>query len=276
MFDIPGVERGVRAARPARAPASTPASTTGCEVSTHYDADAGQGHLLGARPGSGAPRRARRRAGPRPAARRDAPTATCWSACCASRRSSPATPTPPSSTRTGLLGGPRARRGRRAVAAVAAAIAAGRGRPAAPHGPAAACPVAWRNVVSQPQVNRFRRRRGRASRSHWCGGRDGYVVRRRDGAGRLARPAYASSWTVSLSRPTSSGRRGPRRRAASLRRLARLVGPAARRPTVHRPGGRRSRAGRCWRRCRAPWSGSPCEVGDAGHGRAAAARGWRR
>ena len=89
-------------------------------------------------------------------------------------------------------------------------------------------PVAWRNVVSQPQGTEFEG----DVRVEWWGGRDGYVRRGADGGRRRARPAWC--W-----RPTACGRRTTcghgrpraststgRAATSALRRVPRFVDPA--------------------------------------------------
>ena len=111
-------------------------------------------------------------------------------------------------------------------------------------------PVAWRNVVSQPQVTDFEVSTGSTTgiRVEWYAGRDGYLV---DGYDVVA----ASPDRVTLAerrRQRDVRRGGARRPGRGGRARAATSGCAACPGSWTRP--RPPPPARCWRRCPAPWS----------------------
>ena len=249
------VEFGV-GARTRRAAPRLRAWSTASVVGVHYDPMLAKVDLLGADPRPGRPH-AGRRAGAGTRSTAWSPTATCWSACCATPRSSPATPTPRSSTGTASTRWPRRSRATDAVrlCALAAALAARRRR--TERGPrcCARCRRAGATCASQPQRDRFDERRGRLP-AHPRRRRGRRVRRRRRWCS--AAPDAGACSTCGGVRRAFDVAAAPRRR---VRRLA-----ARRRCGSHRVAALR-RPGRAGR-------GRLAARADAGHRRAA--RGRRR
>ena len=139
------------------ASASTPASSTArrCRCSTtRCWPRSSPTRRPGGRPPACSPTR-----WPAPASTACAPTATCWSTCCGTRRSSTAPPTPRSSTPTAWPSWPHRWPTQRAVelSALAAALAdAAQNRAAATV--FAAAPSGWRNLASGYQTKHVQRR----------------------------------------------------------------------------------------------------------------------
>ena len=212
-------------------------------MSTHYDAMLAKVDRARADPRAGGPQ-AGRRPGARPDPRRASPTATSWSRSCATSDflagdvSHRVPRRPVELTRAESSG--------RVSAAVAAAIALAERAGAA--GPSSAASRSrWRNVVSQPQVTEFERRR----RVEWWGGRDGYARRRPHRGRRRARAEVTLEADGVRTTYDVSRRRRPGRR--------RLAGRPRRRCDVRRGSSTRPTrwpAAACWRRCPARSSAS--------------------
>ncbi len=241
---LPAAERDAHAVRhPRSSPASgwTPASRPGSEVSTYYDAMLAK-VIAHAPTREQAARKLAGRAGARADPRRAAPTATSWSRVLRDERflaGEVSTDLPraleSSLSQTSPQGAPRRSCGDRLAELDREQRTVQQG-----------IPVAWRNVVSQPQVTEFE------------GGIDGRVV----GRTRRLRPRGRSG---GLGEPDQRGARVGRRpdvlrRGSHRRRAWTSTGRAATRPcgvprgSSTRPT--RSRAAACWRRCPAPSSAS--------------------
>ena len=200
---------------------------------------------------------------PAPAFTACAPTATCWSTCCAIRRSSTARPTPRSSTPTAWPNWPSPLADDRAVelSALAAALAdAAENRQAATV--FAAAPSGWRNVTSGFQIKRFSDTAGETHEVRYRFGRGGLELPDHD-AVRLvsATPHQVVLAVDGVDRPFDVARYGPdRRTCSSTHRSARCNSSRCRASRIRRP---RSRTVRCSRRCRvrccasAPRSATP-------------------
>ena len=218
----PGVVGRVRPARPVAASGSTPASSPAARSSTHYDAMLAKVVAWAPDPARGGPD-ARRRAAPGAGCTAWSPTATCWSAILRDddvpRRARSA---PTSSTRRPVV---ESRRRRRPTSTCCSPRrspwpSATRAAPRVQRG----IPVAWRNVVSQPQRTTFAARAATSTRSSWHGGRDGYAS---------TTPTCACS-RASPDRGRARGRPGQRRRSAQVAVRGRgRRGVRRRRPAGH-------------------------------------------